>query len=115
MSENNIENFIKRWSTATASERSNSQLFLSELCDVLGVERPHNTFDNGYAFEFPVIEHQLDGSTSSRRIDLYKRTCFVLESKQFQAPQPKLTQVELAALAASPLAPKKRSGPTRGT
>jgi hypothetical protein len=116
MSENNIENFINRWSSASASERSNSQPFLSELCDLLGVERPHNTFEHGYAFEFPVTEHQLDGSTSERRIDLYKRSSFVLESKQFQAPQPKLTPVEIAALAAGALVTqKKRSAPTRGT
>src|SRR5688500_7228391 len=107
------ESFISRWSAASANERSNSQLFLSELADLLGVERPHNNFDKGYAFEFTVTEHHHDGTTSERRIDLYKRACFVLESKQFQAPKPKLTQVEIAALAAGALAPKKRSGPIR--
>jgi hypothetical protein len=112
MSENNIENFIKRWSSVSASERSNSQPFLSELCDLLGVERPHKTFEHGYAFEFPVTEHQLDGATSERRIDLYKRSSFVFESKQFHAPQPKLSQVEIAALAAGALVTqKKRSAP----
>jgi hypothetical protein len=109
------EAFIARWSAATTSERSNSQSFLSELCDLLAVDRPHNTFEHGYAFEFPVVEHQSDGSTSDRRIDLYKRGCFVLESKQFQAPQPKPTQVELSALALGALAPRKRSAPTRGS
>src|SRR3954469_18089295 len=39
-----IDSFIARWSAASASERSNSQPFLSELCDLLGVERPHATF-----------------------------------------------------------------------
>jgi hypothetical protein len=31
---------IERWSTSSASELANTQTFLSELCDVLGVERP---------------------------------------------------------------------------
>jgi hypothetical protein len=29
--------FIARWSTASPSERANSQPFLSELCDLLAV------------------------------------------------------------------------------
>ena len=62
----------------STSLKGHSQLFLSELCDLLGVQRPHNTLEHGYAFEFPVAERQLDGSTSSRRLDLYKRGCFVL-------------------------------------
>ena len=74
------DSFISRWSAASASERSNSQPFLCELADLLNVERPHNNFDHGYAFEFTVTEHHHDGSTSERRIDLYKRACFVLES-----------------------------------
>ena len=35
--------FIARWAAATASERANSQPFLCELCDVLGVARPEPT------------------------------------------------------------------------
>ena len=72
------DSFIARWSAASASERSNSQSFLSELADLLGVDRPHNHFAQGYAFEYTVTEHHHDGSTSDRRIDLYKRGCFVL-------------------------------------
>lgn len=36
------EDFIARWSAASTSERSNSQQFLIELCDLLEVPRPHN-------------------------------------------------------------------------
>ena len=32
--------FISRWSKASPSERANSQLFLSELCDLIGVPHP---------------------------------------------------------------------------
>ena len=35
--------FIARWTAASGAERSNSQAFLSELCDVLGVESPAPT------------------------------------------------------------------------
>ena len=54
MSGDSIQHFITRWAAASASERANSQLFLSELCDVLEVPRPEPVFTGGYAFEFPV-------------------------------------------------------------
>jgi hypothetical protein len=37
---------------------------------------------NAYVFERAVQFHNGDGTTSTRRIDLYKRGCFVLEAKQ---------------------------------
>src|SRR5437870_5690454 len=40
--------FIARRSTASPSERANSQLFLSELCDLLDVPRPSPARDHGY-------------------------------------------------------------------
>jgi hypothetical protein len=107
--------FISRWSAASANERSNSQSFLSELADLLQVERPHNHFDHGYAFEFTVTEHHHDGTTSARRIDLYKRGCFVLESKQFQTAQPDPTALEQAAAAAAAIHQRRRTAPIRGT
>ena len=113
------QTFIQRWSAAGTSERSNSQPFLCELSDLLGVERPHNTFDHGYAFEFPVTDHHPDGGTSERRIDLYKRACFVLESKQFQAAKAEATKLEKVAAAAGVISLKKKShppaAPTNGT
>ncbi len=78
--------FIDRWKNSGAAERANYQLFLSELCDVLGVERPEPTrpddAENAYVFERSVTFHHADGSTSTGRIDLYKRGCYVLEAKQ---------------------------------
>ena len=107
--------FIARWAAATASERANSQPFLCELCDVLGVVRPEPTREGGYAFEFEVTEQHADGSTSLGRIDLYRRGCFVLESKQFQAAKAAASQLELAAREAGVIAKKKSSQPVRGT
>lgn len=78
--------FITRWKESGAAERANYQLFLSELCDLLGVARPDPTkpddADNAYVFERSVTFHHPDGTTSTGRIDLYKRGCFVLEAKQ---------------------------------
>ena len=115
MSSDLAKAFIARWAAATASERANSQLFLSELCDVLEVARPEPTRDGGYAFEFEVTEQHTDGSASQGRIDLYRRGCFVLESKQFQAAKAAASQLELAAQEAGVIARKKSSQPVRGT
>ncbi len=42
-----ITDFINRWEASGAAERANYQLFLSELCDLLGVERPTPTKPTG--------------------------------------------------------------------
>src|ERR1700692_1039198 len=81
------ETFIQRWTaSAGGAERANYALFLTELCDLIGVERPNpagaETEKNDYVFERAVRFHHDDGSTSPGRIDLYKRDCFVLEAKQ---------------------------------
>jgi hypothetical protein len=61
-------------------------LFLTELCVALGLPHPepasaeHAT--NDYVFERVVQEAGREGAVSNRRIDLYKRDCFVLEAKQ---------------------------------
>ncbi|HEY5914152.1 MAG TPA: DNA methyltransferase, partial [Verrucomicrobiae bacterium] len=110
-----VNDFISRWSKATPSERANSQLFLSELCDILGVPHPEATADRGYCFEFEVTQHHPDGSSTPGRIDLYKRGCFVLESKQFQAVKAAASQLELVAQEAGVAEKKKSSRPVRGT
>jgi hypothetical protein len=79
-------NFIERWASSGAAERANYQIFLAELCDVLEVLRPEPTKpdedENAYVFEKTVTFHHGDGMSSTGRIDLYKRGCFVLEAKQ---------------------------------
>ena len=92
-----VEDFISHWSAASPSERANSQPFLIDLCNLLEVPQPDPHPANGYFFEFPVVEHHPDGTTSPGRIDLYKRACFILESKQFQDAKPEQSQLELAA------------------
>ena len=82
-----VEAFIARWQGREGGqERANYALFLSELCDVLGVPRPDPASAthemNDYVFERSVREKAMDGSLSLGRIDLYKRGCFVLEAKQ---------------------------------
>jgi hypothetical protein len=115
MPKREVQDFITHWSAASASERANSQPFLLDLCDLLEVSRPDPHPANGYFFEFPVVEQHSDGTTSIGRIDLYKRTCFVLESKQFQEAKAKASQLELAAEEAGVIARKKSSQPVRGS
>ncbi|MET0623097.1 MAG: type IIL restriction-modification enzyme MmeI [Pyrinomonadaceae bacterium] len=99
-SHSNINNFIERWASSGAAERANYQIFLAELCDVLGVPRPEPTKpdedENAYVFEKSVIFYHGDGTSSTGRIDLYKRGCFVLEAKQGSEQRNQL-QPELAA------------------
>ena len=81
------DRFIARWQHREGGqERANYSLFLTELCDVIGVERPQPAGatheHNDYVFERVVKM----GDCSSGRIDLYKRHSFVLEAKQSRWP-----------------------------
>jgi len=81
-----VERFIARWQGHEGGqERANYALFLTELCDVLGLPHPDvanasHEF-NDYVFERAVRRHRDEGE-SIGRIDLYKRNSFVLEAKQ---------------------------------
>jgi hypothetical protein len=81
-----VQAFLARWQASGAAERANRQPFLSELCDVLGVPRPEPTVPdeaaNPYVFEKAVTFCHGDGTSSTGRIDLYKRGPLVLETKQ---------------------------------
>ena len=77
-----IEAFVTRWRGSTASELSTAQSFTIELCELLGVPRPHATAEQDYMFERPLTLMHGDGTSSARRIDCYRRGCFVLESKK---------------------------------
>ena len=78
------ERFIARWSAAERAERANSQLFLSELCDLLDVDRPLPATGGAgaYCFERRVTHDLGDDREEAGFIDLYKQDCFILESKQ---------------------------------
>ena len=81
-----IEAFIGRWEESGASEIANFQPFAKELCALLGLPEPEpshpNVQANDYVFERRVDYKFDDGTTARRRIDLYKRDCFVMEGKQ---------------------------------
>ncbi|MCY2989505.1 MAG: class I SAM-dependent DNA methyltransferase, partial [Planctomycetota bacterium] len=80
------QEFVTRWQDSAGAELANSQSFLNELCTLLNVPHPDPTQQddslNSYVFEKGVAFNNGDGTTSPGRIDLYKRDCFVLESKQ---------------------------------
>jgi hypothetical protein len=85
-----VEHFIKRWTAREGgAERANYQMFLAELCDVLGVGRPEpagaDRAFNDYVFERAVNSTQIE-TGSTKRIDLYKRGAFILEAKQSRLP-----------------------------
>ena len=81
--------FITRWAAATGSERANHQLFVTELCELLGVPKPDpardDTRDNAYVFERRVQFAHGDGTQSNGFIDCYQRGRFVLEAKRVKA------------------------------
>ena len=81
-----LQDFIARWQHADGSELANYQLFVTDLCQWLGVPTPdparEDTRDNAYVFERRITFAHGDGSSSSGRIDCYKRGCYVLEAKK---------------------------------
>ena len=84
-----VEAFIARWQDVGGSERANYQLFVADLCTLLGAPTPdparEDTRDNAYVFERRITFAHGDGSQSSGFIDCYKRGTFVLEAKKLKA------------------------------
>lgn len=78
--------FINKWKASGGHERGSGQLFLTELCDLLGVPRPDapqsETAQNDYVFEREIPRIKQDGSQTTVFLDLYKAGHFVLETKQ---------------------------------
>jgi len=112
----NKDGFIDRWQQSSASERANYAIFLSELCDFLDLPRPDPSQAdeslNTYVIDKAVVHLELDGSTTTNFIDLYKRNCFVLEAKQGSNP----VQEALFELAPPDATKKmKRGTAVRGT
>lgn len=87
--ERQITAFIERWQGVTGSERANYQIFITGLCDLLGLAKPEpaheDTRDNAYVFERRVTFAHGDGSESNGFIDCYRRGTFVLEAKKVKA------------------------------
>ena len=71
-----VEAFLARWSASGGHERANYQLFLVELCDLLGVPRPDparpENAANAYVFERSVTRAKPDGTATTNYLDLYR-------------------------------------------
>lgn len=80
-----VSPLLDRWAKAQGSEKANYQLFLRDLADLLGVDAPGPTQKDpaldAYVFERTVPMRDL-AAAAPGFIDLYKRGCFVLETKQ---------------------------------
>jgi len=81
-----ITDFIIRWKASGGSEQANTQMFLAELCVVLGLPQPDPAREineeNTYSFERKVYVSRGDGTNEQKRLDLYRKGAFVLEGKQ---------------------------------
>ena len=81
-----LAELIEEAKQSGGSELANYQTFVSDLARALGNRRPDMAREenrlNDYVFERGVVFHHPDGSTSTGRIDCYKRDSFILEAKQ---------------------------------
>ena len=109
--------FETRWKQSGGAERANYGLFLQDLCDLIGVPRPDPTTDNpaqdAYVLE-RAVTFQDGPKTSTGRIDLYKRGCFVLETKQGTDTPDQQHKAERAELGLS-LEKRRKGHAVRGT
>jgi hypothetical protein len=84
-----VQAFIAKWLGKDGSERANYQLFITELCEVLGVPKPNpahkESADNAYTFERHVKIGFGDGTETDGYLDCYRRGAFVLEAKKVRA------------------------------
>jgi len=78
--------FLEKWSSSAAAERSNAQSFVIDLCAVLNVDPPNAATSDAdrdaYVFEKPVTVPHEGRQQSIGFIDLFKRGHFILEGKK---------------------------------
>lgn len=80
-----IEQFIFRWQNSGGNERANYQMFFSELCDALGVQRPDvkgSEAGDRYCFDKNITIYHPSGRKTPGYIDFYKADHFLIEAKQ---------------------------------
>ncbi len=112
-----LEKLIAEFEGSGGSEMANAQLFLERLTGALGVEQPspaqEDTRHNDYVFERSVLFRHPNGSTTTGRIDCYKRDCFIWEAKQSakRAKSRETEQLELVGVET----PQKLGHAKRGT
>jgi hypothetical protein len=82
--------FVQKWSASSSAERANAQPFLTDLCGVLGVERPRPTTGDLqldlFVFEHDALISHEGGKVSVGKIDLYKED--ISSSKPSRVPRP---------------------------
>ena len=110
--------FETRWLKSGGAERTNYGLFLQDFCDLLGVPRPDPTTDSpaqdAYVLERAVTFDDGGGKQTTGRIDLYKRGCFVLETKQGTTSPDEQAAAEKAQLGL-PTEKRRKGHAVRGT
>ncbi|MBX7527751.1 class I SAM-dependent DNA methyltransferase [Qipengyuania vesicularis] len=112
-----LEKLIDEFEGSGGSEMANAQLFMERLTGALGVDQPspaqEDTRHNDYVFERGVLFRHPNGSTTTGRIDCYKRDCFIWEAKQSakRAKSRETEQLELVGVEA----PQKLGHAKRGT
>lgn len=95
-----LESLIADVMASGGAEMANAQPFVMRLTEALGLAQPdfakeENRF-NDYVFERAVAFKHADGSSTTGRIDCYKRDHFILEAKQSaKRVKPDPAQIEL--------------------
>ncbi len=102
ISQDRLEKLIRDIKPSGGSEMSNYQLFVERLTGALDLPQPEfareETRFNDYVFERNVTFRHPNGTSSTGRIDCYKRGCFILEAKQ-SAKRQHAVETEQLALA----------------
>jgi SAM-dependent methyltransferase len=114
-----VEGFIARWRASEGAERAAYAQFLTEFCRLIGVETPLPPTSDAeavtYRFEYPVKFRDPSGASSTGRIDLYKKSCFVLEAKQsrLKGQTKEILPAQGSLALAEPAGPRGRRGADR--
>lgn len=78
-----VEAFIANWSVSGGRERANYQLFLTELCDLLGLDHPEPTKPdnalNRYTFDRSLDRVKPDGSRITVYADLLHKPFWIID------------------------------------
>ncbi len=94
-----LKKLVAAVNSSGGSELSNYQLFVERLTGAMALPQPdfarEETRFNDYVFERNVTFRHSNGTSSTGRIDCYKRGCFVLEAKQSAKRQQSLETEQL--------------------